>query len=111
MGKEVNRYFSGIMDKFEQENELTEFLATLAKEECGELYEIAEGSGSSAPMEPKASDAFGDVTSMFMTAGFAVGFLYGQMFDTPNKVKQIVAELKKRMKEEGLLVSAESKKS
>lgn len=111
MGKEVNRYFSGIIDSFEEEYELTEFLAGLAKEECGELYELLDVIPKPIQVEPKIIDTLGDVTSIFMTAGFAVGFLYGKNFDCPNDVVKIVGELKKRMKQEGLLISAKRRKS
>ncbi len=107
-GKE---YFSRIIDSFEEECELTEFLGELATEESGDRYELVDGFVNRPPAENKIGEAFADVTSIFMTAGFAIGYIYGQNSRTPKDVVKILDELKKRMKEEGLPVSPKSKKS
>ena len=93
-----------VMSPFEKEDELTEFLAGLAIEECGELYPLLDGFMEPGKVTPTISDAFYDVTSIFMTSGFALGFLYGQNFTpTDPKVLTILTKLKKRLIKEDLL--------
>ncbi len=45
-----------------------------------------------------------DVTTLFMNAGFAVGYAFGQMFRTSDEdVNTVLAELKKALNKKGLM--------
>lgn len=106
-GKEVNLY--DVLSPFDPETDLTGFIAAEAIKDCSEDYELLgrflewtdkTGVGKDELgnlTETGNVDILGEVTTPFLNVGFAVGYLFGQMFKTPDEgAGTVLAELKRR---------------
>lgn len=106
-----------VFDSFDREGrmgfELTGFVATIAIEDCKEQYDLLEdfllwkdetGAGGQEFKKLTQESFIDEIYPSIMHAGFALGYIYGQNFDTPNKYAvATIKKLKERMLEEEVL--------